>query len=189
MIYRKHNGTLEPLSYQPSGGGSYSWDSVFPVGVTYIQYTTDDNPNNLFAGTTWTDITANFDESFFRIEGGDASGFGCGRQSDATYYNSNDKIYMTSNINYDHSHVSLMPYIVMFEGGLCTGTSPSTVQFSETWTFGNTTFANTTDITCNVMDYNCYYCRYPVLRGCTNYGNWCCKGGSTWSPFYYCNRM
>lgn len=168
MIYRKHNGTLEPLSYQPSGGGSYSWDSVFPVGVTYIQYTTDDNPNNLFAGTTWTDITANFDESFFRIEGGNASGFGCGRQGQGTSYTCNLSLGFTTSVSHNHMNSTIKWARDSTSASLflCNGVTPTYIGVQNsniycpgktiTWGYG---FSS---CTCNCM-LNAYgYCYYKI---------------------------
>lgn len=55
--------------------------SAWPVGATYIQFPGQSSPSALFGGT-WQQLF-NTEGVFFRTEGGDASAFGDGIQSDA----------------------------------------------------------------------------------------------------------
>jgi len=60
-----------------------SKDEMFPIGMLYTQYPGESSPDNLGWPGTWTNISSNFSGDFFRVEGGDASTFGSGEQSDA----------------------------------------------------------------------------------------------------------
>ena len=63
---------LEILS--PSG----SW----PIGSTYIQFPGDDSPSTLGLPGTWANVSSELAGDFIRFEGGDASAFEAGQQSD-----------------------------------------------------------------------------------------------------------
>ncbi len=51
-----------------------------PLGFVYVQFPGLSDPTALFGGT-WTNISSSFAGDFFRAEGGNASAFGSGRQS------------------------------------------------------------------------------------------------------------
>lgn len=47
-----------------------------PIGFVYIQFQGQSDPNSLFGGGTWQNISSNYAGKFFRAEGGDAAAFG-----------------------------------------------------------------------------------------------------------------
>ena len=57
MIYRKHNGTLEPLVPQPQT------PTKLPVNYVYVQLAGTEFPSVLYPNNTWTEIT--FSQSYF----------------------------------------------------------------------------------------------------------------------------
>lgn len=57
MIYRKHNGTLEPLVPQPQT------PTKLPVNYIYVQLPGTEFPSVLYPNNTWTEVT--FSQSYF----------------------------------------------------------------------------------------------------------------------------
>lgn len=55
----------------------------FEVGFTYTQYPGMEDPSTLGWYGTWENISSQFAGDFFRAEGGEATAFGAGEQSDA----------------------------------------------------------------------------------------------------------
>lgn len=60
----------------------YSSMSNTPIGYVYIQFPGKDDPATLGLPGVWTNISSDFPGDFFRAEGGDASAFESGQQSD-----------------------------------------------------------------------------------------------------------
>lgn len=57
---------------------------LHPIGEVYTQYPGKLSPTELGYPGTWTNISSQFAGNFFRAEGGVASAFGSGKQSQAT---------------------------------------------------------------------------------------------------------
>jgi len=55
---------------------------IYPIGTTYIQFPGDSDPSALFGGT-WSNVSSELAGDFIRFEGGRASSFNSGQQSDA----------------------------------------------------------------------------------------------------------
>ena len=64
MIYIKQNETLVSLV---AAGEKYT---LQPIGTVYVQFPGKSSPNTLFPGTTWTDITSNWTDYYFRNNDG-----------------------------------------------------------------------------------------------------------------------
>ena len=56
---------------------------IYPVGYVYWQFPTKDSPADMGFIGSWTNISSDFAGDFFRAEGGQASAFESGEQSDA----------------------------------------------------------------------------------------------------------
>ena len=82
-------GSLVAMPEEDSGSStsSGSTSAAPPIGFVYIRFPGMDDPNTLFPGTTWENISSNFAGAFFRAEGGNASTFGSGLQTCATAVN------------------------------------------------------------------------------------------------------
>lgn len=50
--------------------------SAPPLGFIYIQFRNQADPNTLFPGTTWSNVSSTYAGRFFRAEGGSAASFG-----------------------------------------------------------------------------------------------------------------
>lgn len=55
-------------------------ETVYPIGVTYLQFPQQKAPTELFPQFTWEEL--NYNGAFFRASGGYASAFNSGTQSD-----------------------------------------------------------------------------------------------------------
>ena len=75
--------TIVGSSSSNSSGSSV----LYPINAVYTQFPGMDDPNTLFQGTTWENITAQYAGAFFRAEGGNASNFNGGLQEQGTSVN------------------------------------------------------------------------------------------------------
>ena len=58
-------------------------DSMFPIGMSYIQFPNMSSPIDLGWPGTWTNVSSEYAGDFFRAEGGEANPFDNTEQSDA----------------------------------------------------------------------------------------------------------
>ena len=58
-----------------------NFNDIYPIGSTFIQFPSHNDPGTMFPGTVWENISANFAGGFFRAEGGNAAVFGSAKQT------------------------------------------------------------------------------------------------------------
>ncbi len=66
----------------PTGYAVIDRDTPYPIGFDYIQFPDKPDPNELGLPGAWENTSNQLNGNFIRFEGGNASGFGAGRQSD-----------------------------------------------------------------------------------------------------------
>lgn len=80
-MYKDSGGTLYQGKYLMVSK-SLANTGVFPIGSTYMQFPTKENPIELGFFGTWENISDEFPGDFFRAEGGNASSFESGQQTE-----------------------------------------------------------------------------------------------------------
>jgi hypothetical protein len=72
-------------------------NDLLPIGFEYDQKPSMKSPQDLWPWATWKDISADYAGCFFRAEGGNALGFGAGKQNNALPYHWHDFYVRTPN--------------------------------------------------------------------------------------------
>jgi len=86
-------------TWMNTGTGYVATDTP-PIGATYMQLPGKLDPGNLWPSTTWSNISESFAGAFFRAEGGFASAFNAGLQTDQNKSHG----HTSGNDNTDHAH-------------------------------------------------------------------------------------
>jgi len=128
-----------------------------PVGFVYIRFPGMDDPNTLFPGTTWENISSQYPGAFFRAEGGNASAFGSGLQTCLTAVNG---LSASSSSSGAHSHTYQ----------LYTTTSTSTAYIGKSTGAGISIppVAKPVSATINTCYYSFTHCHNVSLSGTAN---------------------
>lgn len=78
MILVKNNSSLVRVDSQNNAVNK----DIIPEGFVYVQYSGQPTPKELWPWYKWSNISSDYAGDFFRAEGGDASTFNSGRQTD-----------------------------------------------------------------------------------------------------------
>lgn len=87
---------------------TYAGRSFLPVGFVYTQYPGKGSPLTLGLPGTWTNISSDFAGNFFRAEGGNASAFESGTQSDQNKAHTHTIDYVDDNTSGAEDHPSIL---------------------------------------------------------------------------------
>ncbi|NIZ41497.1 hypothetical protein PVA45_08520 (plasmid) [Entomospira entomophila] len=77
----KENGIIDGASLVDSQSSKLG--ESYPIGKVYVQYPSERSPEELFPRQQWLNISDDFAGDFLRVEGGNASAFGSGRQEES----------------------------------------------------------------------------------------------------------